>query len=94
MYGITASEVKGMIGRINLIDIRDNYLYNLGSIPTAKNVPINFLLSNPDMYIDKNSTYYIYCSYGMQSAKVCNILNNKGYKVINLLGGYNEYSSK
>ena len=94
LSSIPTSDIKGMIGRINIIDIRDNYLYKLGSIPTSKNIPANFLITNPDNYLDKEETYYIYCAKGMQSTKVCYLLANKGYKVINCLGGYNEYMSK
>ena len=92
MYkNIKASELKGMIGRVNIIDIRMNYLYNLGSIPSSKNIPSAFLTSNSEKYLDKNKEYYIYCSGGMESPKVCAELSSKGYKVVNVLGGYNDY---
>ena len=51
LSSIPTSDLKKMIGRINIIDIRDNYLYKLGSIPTSKNIPMNFLLINPDDYL-------------------------------------------
>lgn len=95
MYtSLTATEIKGYIGKINIIDIRDNYLYRLGSIPTAKNISMNFLLSSPESYLKKTETYYIYCDYGKQSSQVCNNLARKGYNVVNILGGYNEYISR
>lgn len=94
LSSIQTSDLKKMIGRINIIDIRDNYLYKLGSIPTSKNIPMNFLLINPDDYLKQDETYYIYCSKGFQSASVCKSLANKGYKVVNCLGGYNEYLNK
>ena len=53
LSSIPTSDIKGMIGRINIIDIRDNYLYKLGSIPTSKNIPANFLITNPDNYLNK-----------------------------------------
>ena len=36
LSSIPTSDLKKMIGRINIIDIRDNYLYKLGSIPPLK----------------------------------------------------------
>lgn len=94
MYSsITATELKKYVGKIKIIDIRDSYLYKLGGIPTAKNIPINYLLMKPDNYLNKNDTYYIYCASGMQSGKVCSTLSIKGYNVINILGGYQEYIS-
>lgn len=94
MYkNIRASELKGLIGKVNIIDIRKNYLYNFGSIPSSKNIPISYLTLEPEKYLDKNKEYYIYCSSGMQSPKVCAELTSKGYKVVNVLGGYNDYIS-
>lgn len=95
MYSnITCEDLKPLIGRINIIDIRDSYLYKLGCIPSAKNIPVNYLLIAPEKYLDKERIYYIYCAFGIQSAKTCSKLNNIGYKVINVLGGYNSYSQK
>lgn len=93
MYkSIKTSDLKGMIGRVNIIDIRKSFLYNLGNIPSSKNIPMNFLLTNPNDYLNKNEEYYIYCSQGFESAKACNELSKKGYKVINVLGGYHDYT--
>lgn len=92
MYkSIKASELKGMIGRVKIIDIRKNYLYNLGSIPSSKNIPSSFLLMNPGNYLNKEEEYYIYCMQGMESPKVCVKLTKQGYKVVNVLGGYHDY---
>jgi len=88
---ITVLELKRLIPSIKIIDIRDNYKYNLGNIPTSKNVPKNFLLTNTDLYLNFNDVYYIYCDFGTTSEKVCQDLQKKGYKVINIQGGYNEY---
>lgn len=91
---ITVTELKKMIPGIRIIDIRDNYQFNMGSIPTSINIPTNFLITNPDIYLNKNSTYYLYCEYGTTSKKVCNKLSNKGFNVINVLGGFSEYKLK
>ena len=48
MYkSISAKELKSLIGRVNIIDIRANYLYRLSSIPSSKNIPVNLSVS-PD----------------------------------------------
>ena len=92
MYkNIRGADLKGLIGRINIIDIRKNYLYNLGSIPSSVNVPKEFLLMNPEKYMDKEKEYYLYCNGGLETPKVCAELSEKGYKVVNVLGGYNDY---
>ena len=92
MYSsISCEDLRGLIGKVNIIDIRDNYLFKLGAIPGSKNVPVNYLLMNPGNYLNKMDTYYIYCTFGMQSAKVCSNLSLDGYHVVNVLGGYNSY---
>ena len=94
MYkSIRTDELKGMIGRVNIIDIRNSYLYNFGNIPSSINIPSNYLMMDPDRYLKKNEKYYIYCTQGMTSAKVCNDLSNMGYNVVNILGGYHDYIS-
>lgn len=88
---ISASNIKKMIPKANIIDIRDNYKYNLGSIPTSVNIPAKFLINNPELYLKKDTTYYLCCDYGNTSKRLCNILRNLGYSVINITGGFNEY---
>ena len=91
MSSISINELKQLIPSVNIIDIRDSYQFNLGKINTARNIPMNFLLSNPSNYLNKNERYYLYCQSGSRSEKACIMLTNKGYNVVNVLGGYNEY---
>lgn len=90
---ITCLELKQVMSQrpIQIIDIRDNYQYQLGKIPTARNIPINFLLTGPENYLNKEETYYIYCEFGNRSKRACQELRELGYKVINVDGGYQEY---
>ncbi|MCI8346664.1 MAG: rhodanese-like domain-containing protein [Bacilli bacterium] len=76
---------------INLIDIRDNYKFSEGSIFSARSIPSNFLLTNPDDYLEREETYYIFCNYGTTSKRVCEILAKRGYHVVNIIGGYTSY---
>ena len=75
----------------NIIDIRSIEKYNNNHIPNSINIPLEKLLSNFDKYLDKNKKYYIYCQKGNQSKKVCQILKNSGYDVINIIGGYEDW---
>lgn len=76
---------------INIIDIRDNYQYNLGHMENSQNIPTSYLLTNPNQYLNKNDLYYIYCEYGNTSRYVSNQLNSLGYNVLSIIGGYNAY---
>lgn len=88
MENISVEELRKIIGNINIIDVRGRENFNNGHIGNAINVPFNELLINSDKYIIKNKVYYIYCQRGTRSVKLCQILRNKGYRVVNVLGGY------
>ena len=76
---------------INIIDIRNEQSYNNNHIPDSINIPYTKLSLNPSIYLDHNKEYYIYCQKGITSGKLCNYLLSKGYNVINILGGYEEW---
>ena len=85
------------IDRINfssnniLVDIRDKYEYNLDHIRSAINIPYTYIITLPDKYLSFDNTYYIYCDCGSKSSKVCQLLSELGYSVVDLIGGYNAY---
>lgn len=91
MKNISIQELLKLNLSNNLIDIRDNYQFNLGNIPNSINIPYNFLIMNPENYLDKGKKYYLYCGYGSKSRVACEKIVLKGYDVVNVLGGYNDY---
>ncbi len=93
MKSISKEEVEQVLNSPNtqLIDIRDNYIYALETIKGAINIPSNFLMVMPEKYLNKETKYYIFCDYGVKSAKVVHYLEKLGYDVTNLNGGYNSY---
>jgi len=95
MRSISVEQLGDVIEKENskLIDLRDNYVYQLGTIPTAINVPSNFLMMMPEKYLDKNTTYYLFCDYGVKSGKVVHYLEQLGYQVFNITGGYHSYQA-
>lgn len=77
-----------------LIDIRANYKHLINHIPGSINIVENELLINHNRYLDYNHEYVLYCDYGNRSKKIVSFLNTKGYKVYNLVGGFNSYLNK
>lgn len=88
---INVNDIDNLVGKVELIDIREPYEYNSGSIASAKNIPMNTLLSNPSKYLTKDKEYYIMCQSGGRSSRVCGQLKNMGYDVINVSGGMGSY---
>ena len=79
---------KELDPKYNIIDIRDEYEYDIDHFYGAKNIPMNELLINHKLYLNKSEIYYIYCSSGYRSKKTCNILKVLGYNVINVKDGF------
>lgn len=84
---IKASELDNLFNP-KIIDIRSNEHYNNNHIKNSINIPSKDLLNNPGKYLDRNQVYYIYCQRGIQSRKVCQILINNNFNVVNISGGY------
>ena len=88
IYSISINELLKKENDAYIIDIRSNQSYNNNHIPNAKNIPSMTLISNPSKYLEKDKTYYLYCQKGTTSIKICSLLNNLGYKTVNINGGY------
>ena len=88
---INVNDMDNLIGKVELIDIREPYEYKSGSLKTAKNIPMSNLLENPEKYLVKDKTYYIMCQSGGRSGRTTKILTKQGFKVINVVGGIISY---
>ena len=84
---IDINEIDELIGEINLIDIRAPHEFKCGTLRTAKNIPMDTLLNNPDKYLDKDKKYYIMCRAGRRSAITCRELKYKGFDVVDVTSG-------
>lgn len=91
---IDVNNIDELLGNIELIDIREKYEYEEGSIKTATNIPMRELLMYPDEYMNKDKKYYILCRSGARSARTCTELREQGYDVVNLSGGMLGYNGK
>lgn len=88
---IHVNDMDDLIGKVEIIDIREPYEYKSGSLNTAKNIPMGNLLSSPEKYILKDKTYYIMCQSGARSRSATSILSKQGFNVINVAGGMGSY---
>lgn len=92
LININVSELKKLIGSINIIDIRNKDEYDNGHIKTSINIPNSQLMCNYKSYLDKSKKYYIYCQCGNTSIKTCRYLNGLGYDMVNISGGYEKFT--
>jgi len=85
------NDMDNLIGKVELIDIRESYEYNSGSLKSAKNIPMGNLLMEPNKYLVKDETYYIMCQSGGRSGSACRELSKEGFNVVNVSGGMGSY---
>ena len=88
---IHVNDMDSLIGKVELIDIREPYEFKSGCLLTAKNIPMGSLLEQPQKYLIKDKTYYIMCQSGGRSGRAVSILTKQGYQVINVAGGMGSY---
>jgi rhodanese-related sulfurtransferase len=85
------NDMESLIGKVDLIDIREPYEYKSGSLKTAKNIPMGNLITSPEKYLKKDKTYYIMCQSGSRSGRTAKLLASQGFDVINIAGGMGSY---
>jgi rhodanese-related sulfurtransferase len=76
---------------IKCLDVRRDDEVAQGMIPGAFHIVLSDL---PDQYtsLDPQVNWVVYCKKGGRSARACEFLESKGYRVINLTGGYDAYT--
>ena len=92
---ISTIELKVLLekGNVQLLDVRTPKEVKEGFIDTA--FLINYLDTNFTNKVvqtfDKRKPVYVYCRSGNRSGKSARILEEKGFEVYNVLGGYQQW---
>jgi len=73
-----------------LIDVRLVDEVVLGTIPGAKNIPLEDLREALETF-SKEKEYLIFCQVGLRGYLACRVLSQHGIKCRNLAGGYKTY---
>ncbi len=77
-------------GRPTLVDVRTKSEFDSGHIPDAVHIPIDELRGRLDE-LPKKQPLAVYCQVGQRGYNATRILMQKGFKVVNLSGGYRSY---
>ena len=73
-----------------ILDVRTPAEFGRGSIPNAKNIPVDDLRGRLDE-LPQDKTIHVYCGVGLRSYIACRILEQNGFDARNLPGGYITY---
>lgn len=88
---VNVNDLDNLLGKIELIDIREPYEYKSGSMKTSKNIPMGNLIENPEKFLRNDKTYYIMCQSGARSSRASKALAKQGFDIINVSGGMGTY---
>lgn len=87
MKRINMAQLAELIGKVELIDVREPNEFAFGHIPTAKNIPVGVAIQQASTLFNKDTEYYIVCQAGGRSALVVEQLALQGYNVTDVVGG-------
>ncbi len=73
-----------------IVDVREREEFAKGHIPMAICLPLSQLRQG-NVSIPKGKLLLVYCETGGRSAVASSLLADKGYRVINTVGGLKEY---
>lgn len=91
MKRINASELCGLdTGKVILLDIRSREEFELKGISGSVNVPFDEISSGLSK-LPHDKPVYVLCRTGDLSEEVAEILEDRGYDVYNVEGGYAAY---
>lgn len=76
---------------VNIIDVREYEEWISGHIPGARHISLSLLPIKMEE-LDRNTEFVMVCQSGGRSARACEYLANKGYHVINMIGGMSEWT--
>lgn len=80
-------DFENVYDKSKIIDIRSPLDFANNSIPFSVNIPRIKLMSNPELYINKNEKYYLICDLGRVSLSCAKVLNALGYNCYSIKGG-------
>lgn len=75
-----------------IVDVRKSDRFRCGHIPMAVNLPLS-QIEKRQVTFPKNRTLIVYCDTGGTSIQAACLLDDMGYKVINCIGGLENYNT-
>ena len=77
---------------ITILDVREVDEFQAGHIEGALNAPLSTLDKEYEQ-LDSSKRYYVICQGGMRSERACQFLEAKGFDVVNVEGGMNQWKA-
>ncbi|MBT4262958.1 MAG: molybdopterin-synthase adenylyltransferase MoeB [Deltaproteobacteria bacterium] len=93
---ISPIELKQKLERgdsITILDVREEFEIKISNLKNTVHIPMNSVEDRLEE-LNPQDELIIYCSVGLRSARICNLLKKKGFNnVLNLKGGINAWAN-
>jgi len=92
--GIQTEWLEAALARhepLQLLDIRETEEVEMGVIPGVRAVRFPDLMKEPEQYVDKSRTAYLFCANGNRSCEMSTFLAERGFPAKFLIGGYEKW---
>tara|TARA_Y100000389_G_C17398220_1_gene483824 strand:+ start:823 stop:1128 length:306 start_codon:yes stop_codon:yes gene_type:complete len=76
-----------------IIDVRESWEHDIGKINNCIELPLSKITEGL-LDLEKSTKYGVICHSGVRSLQACYFLKSKGYTVLNISGGIEEWSLK
>lgn len=73
-----------------VLDVREDFELATGKIENSTLIPLNQIRQNLHS-LPKDKTIYVYCQVGLRGYNAARILENEGFDVVNIDGGFKTY---
>ena len=77
---------------ITILDVREVDEFQAGHIQGAVNAPLSTLEERYSQ-LEAGKRYYVICQGGKRSERACQFLETKGFDVVNVEGGMNQWKA-
>lgn len=77
---------------ITILDVREVDEFQAGHIQGAVNAPLS-TLEEQYSQLEAGKRYYVICQGGKRSERACQFLETKGFDVVNVEGGMNQWKA-
>ncbi|MBT2282462.1 rhodanese-like domain-containing protein [Paenibacillus polymyxa] len=78
---------------LTMLDVREPEEWMEGHVAGANHIPLGELDVRHEE-LDPSQEIIVICRSGNRSGKACELLNEKGFKVLNMTGGLNAWTDK
>jgi rhodanese-related sulfurtransferase len=92
--GIQTEWLQAALARkepLQMLDIRETEEVEMGVISGVRPVRFPDMMKEPELYLDKGKTVYLFCANGNRSCEMATFLAEKGYDSRFMIGGYEKW---